>query len=162
MTEEQKRRAMLAFFYQNQPSADLCSTATIPGVCAAEHTRIFDYLKDTGCVTGNAHWFLEGRHQIIGAITSKGIEVHETNGPFITPAMSSQTFNISHSTNVAAGNQNTIDQSVQQSIQALVSQIENAQAPAEQKAQAMGLLRQFVAHPLVASLAGSALGALLA
>lgn len=72
--------------------------------------------------------------------------------------MTNQTVNISGSSYVTVGNNNQI--SIQHSVQELVKVIESSNATPEQKAEAKGLLRQFLEHPLLASIAGAAIGLL--
>jgi hypothetical protein len=162
MTEEQKRRAMLAYFAQNanDPEVSLANDQAIEGVSPEEHERLFEFLKQVGCVSGKVNKFLGGGCLIIGSITSRGIEVHASQLQFEDRQVAMQTFNISHSTNVAAGNNNTIQQTIEQGIQALVTHIEKSGGTPEQKSEAMRRLCEFLGHPLVASVTGAAVGLL--
>ena len=71
-----------------------------------------------------------------------------------------QTFTFNNSNNIAAGNQNTVHQNILHSLEALGQQIDKADAAPTQKAEAKDLLAKLIAHPLVASIAGGAIGLL--
>ncbi|ADZ13605.1 hypothetical protein [Cronobacter phage ENT39118] len=71
-----------------------------------------------------------------------------------------QTFNISGAnSNVQIGNHNQME--FRENVNYLLSAIEKAEGTPEEKAQAKGLLRKFLEHPLVTTIAGSAADALL-
>jgi hypothetical protein len=72
--------------------------------------------------------------------------------------VTNQTINISGSTNVVVGDHNT--QTVTKTVHDLIAVIESANAPPEQKAEAKGLLRKFLEHPLLAAVAGGAVALL--
>ena len=69
-----------------------------------------------------------------------------------------QTINITGSSNVVVGNNN--NQTVTQTVRELLAVIESASASPEQKNEAKSLLRKFLEHPLLAAVAGGAIGLL--
>jgi hypothetical protein len=70
----------------------------------------------------------------------------------------SKTINVTGSSNIMVGDHNQM--SVTQHIAELARVIDNSTGTPEQKAEAKGLLRRLVEHPLVASVAGGAVGLL--
>lgn len=95
-----------------------------------------------------------GLHTIPPSYTLK---VQKTTA--IVPAASSQrntTIHISNSTGVQVGDYNT--QHFQATFNELYQRIEQSSAPAEQKAEAHGRLAALLAHPLVFSVLGGAVG----
>lgn len=75
----------------------------------------------------------------------------------IAPPQPSQLYNI-HSSNVQIGNNNR--QEIQSNISALIDLIDNAQTSQHEKDTAKSLLKKFIEHPLVVSLAGGAISLL--
>lgn len=71
----------------------------------------------------------------------------------------SPTYNFHGANNVQIGDHNT--QHIMAAIETLVGQIENAAASDSQKAEAKGLLRRFLEHPVVGAVAGGAASGLL-
>lgn len=162
MTEEQKRRAFLEYFYQHKDDLDpQTNPIDLEGVDYSEHPRLFKFLEERGLLEGKMG-YLRRLPIVIARVTSLGIEAIEKNISLSpTAAPTSQTFNINNAHNVAAGNNNTVQQTFNQSVQVLIDQIEQSNGSPEEKAEAKSLLRQFLEHPLVAALASAALGAVL-
>ena len=69
--------------------------------------------------------------------------------------MPNQTINIHSAQAVQIGDHNT--QQVTAAIQALVQKIESGEGSKEEKAEALGMLQRFLAHPLVAAAVGAAI-----
>ncbi len=96
----------------------------------------------------------------VGKISAFGIDVIEN---VATPDINvefvqNQTVNISDSTNVVVGNNNS--QVVTQTVRNLISIIESSDSPNEQKTEAKSLLRRFLEHPLLTAVAAGAIGLL--
>jgi hypothetical protein len=96
----------------------------------------------------------------LGKISAFGIDVVEGEAtPDIkVEFVENKTINISGSSNVVVGDHNQM--CVTQHIAELARVIENSDGTPEQKAEAKGLLRRLVEHPLIASVAGGAVGLL--
>lgn len=107
-------------------------------------------------------WRRQGSHGEIrvgmGKINAFGIDVVEGDAQteLKVEFVHNKTINISGSTNVVVGDNNTAMQSVQD----LVKVIESSTGTPEAKEEAKHLLRRFLEHPLVAALAGGAIGLL--
>lgn len=107
-------------------------------------------------------WRRQGSHGKInvgmGKINSFGIDVVEGNiqPPLKIEFMQNKTINITGSTNVVVGDNNTTKQSVQE----LVRAIDMADGTPAQKEEAKSLLRNFLKHPLLSAIAGGAVGLL--
>lgn len=96
----------------------------------------------------------------MGKITAFGIDVIEGEA---TPDLKiefvqNQTVNISNSSNVVVGNDNS--QTITNTVRNLISVIESSTASTEEKAEAKSLLRKFLEHPLLAAIAGGAIALL--
>lgn len=96
----------------------------------------------------------------LGKISAFGIDVVEGEA---TPGIKvelvqNKTISVSGSSNVVVGDHNQL--SVAQYISKLSQIIDKSNGTPEQKAEAKGLLRRLVEHPLVASIAGGAVGLL--
>ena len=96
----------------------------------------------------------------LGKINAFGIDVveREATPDIKVEFVKNQTINITGSTNVVVGNNNA--QTVTETARDLISIIESADATTEQKSEAKGLLRKFLEHPLLAAVAGGAIGLL--
>lgn len=163
MTEEDKLRTLLACFYEhrNDNGYSLRMDTQIKNILATEYRRLFRYLNEAQLVNGKINDFSGGGFFIHGSITSKGVDVIEQNLSINTQDTSVvQTFTFNNSNNIAAGNQNTVHQNILHSLEALGQQIDKADAAPTQKAEAKDLLAKLIAHPLVASIAGGAIGLL--
>ncbi len=99
-----------------------------------------------------------------GKITSYGIDAVEGNATtdikveFVQHTNNS-TVNITGSTHVIAGNSITGDNNTL-TLSGLAKAIESAEATPQEKEEAKTLLREFLEHPLVSAIAGSAVGLL--
>ena len=96
----------------------------------------------------------------MGKITAFGIDVVEGEA---TPDIKiefvqNQTVNISNSSNVVVGNNNT--QTIKNTVRDLVSVIESSSASLADKTEAKSLLRKFLEHPLLAAVASGAIALL--
>lgn len=96
----------------------------------------------------------------LGKISAFGIDVVEGEAtPDIkVEFVQSKTIYVTGSSNIMVGDHNQM--SVTQHIAELARVIDNSTGTPEQKAEAKGLLRRLVEHPLVASVAGGAVGLL--
>lgn len=94
----------------------------------------------------------------LGKITAFGIDVVEGEAtPDIkVEFVQNKTVNVTGSSNVVVGSHNTLN--VNQHVAELARFIDNSVGTTEQKNEAKGLLRRFVEHPLVTSVAGGAIG----
>jgi hypothetical protein len=107
-------------------------------------------------------WRKQGSHGNInagiGKINAFGIDVVEGGAKteLKVEFVHNKTINISGSTNVVVGDNNTVTQSVRD----LLTAIESSSGTQEQKVEAKGLLRQLLEHPLVAAVAGGAVALL--
>ena len=96
----------------------------------------------------------------MGKINAFGIDVveREATPDIKVEFVQNQTINITGSSNVVVGDNNA--QAVTQTFRDLVSIIETANAPPDQKAEVKGLLRKLLEHPLLVAVAGGAIGLL--
>ena len=96
----------------------------------------------------------------LGKISAFGIDVVEGEAtPDIkVEFVQNKTINVSSSSNIVVGDHNQM--SVTQHIAELARVIDNSGGTPQQKAEAKGLLQRLVEHPLVASVAGGAVGLL--
>lgn len=123
-----------------------------------EIARVCKQLKDYDLIKATITDPIHDKPQVLHAeITARGVDVVESG---ISPdlridLMSNQTVNISGSSHVIVGNNNQI--TIQHSVQELNRVIESSNATPEQKAEAKGLLKKFLEHPLLASIAGAAI-----
>jgi len=92
----------------------------------------------------------------MGQITANGVDVKEGE---TTPPISinfDHSIKVSGSSNVQIGNGNV--QEIQVHLQTLISKIDESSGSEEEKKDAKSLLRRFVEHPLVSSVAGGLAG----
>lgn len=99
-------------------------------------------------------------HAGMGKITAFGIDVVEGEAvaDIKVEFVQNKTINISGSNNVVVGDNNS--QSISNHVSGLLSIIDSANATSDQKDEAKGALRKFLEHPLVAAVAGGAIGLL--
>ena len=114
--------------------------------------RICDQLAEYGLLKwiparGSMGETIGGRGQIIAL----GVDVIEGNAPSPV-AITIQHVSVQNSTGVQIGNGNVQDLSVH--IGKIVSAIDHSTASEGQKAEAKSLLKKFLEHPLLASIAG--------
>lgn len=107
--------------------------------------------------------FLDGismdRGILWARITAHGVDVIEGDSQAdlkIELVQHHNTYNISNSTNVAIGNNNQL--TVKHSVEELLKVIESAGGTEQEKSEAKGLLRKTLEHPLLAAVAGAAIG----
>lgn len=122
---------------------------------AQERIRIARQLDEHGLIT------LKILNRHLGGmakITAKGIDVLEgvAKSPISISIGSNQTYNISNSSNVQVGNNNS--QTINNGLQALIKSIEESAGTQEQKEQAKSLLKKVLEHPLVSAVVGGAVG----
>jgi len=94
----------------------------------------------------------------MGKINAFGIDIVEgdAQSDLKIEFVQNKTINISGSNNVVVGDNNVATQSVRD----LLTAIDSSSGTPEQKSEAKGLLRRFLEHPLVAAVAGGAVGLL--
>ena len=103
-----------------------------------------------------------GGHDVtgMGKITALGVDVVEgkTAADVKVEFVQHNTINITGSSNVVVGDNN--NQLVKHHVGDLLQLIESASASPAEKNEAKSLLRRFLEHPLIAALAGGAIGLL--
>lgn len=162
MKDTQLRGILLQIFYERRREQWFLPQVEDVGFSVSEQDilQVCDQLAQHGML----EWKALKSHGIVntglGKINAFGIDVIERAAtPDIkVEFVQNQTINISGSSNVVVGNNNS--QAVTQTVRDLVSIIESSDAPAEQKNEAKGLLRKLLEHPLLAALAGGAIGLL--
>jgi hypothetical protein len=125
--------------------------------------RISQQLEQQGLIQGAIKALMggDGGGVVFAKITAFGADVieGEVEAPFAIRIMN--TYNISHSNNVAIGDHNQQQQAVVNCITELVRVIDGSDATPQAKAEAKGLLRKFLEHPLVSAVAGALASAAL-
>jgi len=162
MKDTQLRGLILQVFYERRRDHWFLPKAAEVKASVTEQDilQICDQLAQHGML----EWRVVKSHGVIstgmGKINAFGIDVVEREAiPDIkVEFVQNQTINISGSSNVVVGDNNT--QAVTQTVRDLVAVIESSAASAEQKSEAKGLLRKFLEHPLLAAVAGGAIGLL--
>jgi len=127
-----------------------------------EALHICDQLRQHGLI----HWvpvYSEGIPvKGSGRISAAGVDVIESGGKTAPVAFTfppvTQHITFNHPSNVQIGNHNV--QNIQQVFSELIEKINLSGATEEKKAEAKGLLRSFLEHPLVGSIAGELVGSL--
>jgi hypothetical protein len=128
------------------------------GLSEQDILQVADQLAEHGLL----EWRKLGSHGTIrngmGKINAFGVDVVEGTAKtqLKVEFVQNKTINITGSTNVVVGDNNAVTQSVRD----LLSAIDSSSGTPEQKAEARGLLRRFLEHPLVAAVAGGAVGLL--
>jgi hypothetical protein len=124
--------------------------------------RVVEQLEQHGLVDVR---FLDGismdRGILWARITAHGVDVVEGDSQAdlkIELVQHHNTYNISNSTNVAIGDNNQL--TVKHSVEELLKVIESAGGTEQEKSEAKGLLRKALEHPLLAAVAGAAIGLL--
>jgi hypothetical protein len=158
MNDNQLRGLVLRYFYDHRRSnhdflprpSDIGSP---PNVTSQDIVRICNQLADHGLIEWEEYYAFEGNSGS-GCINAHGVDVIEgsVKPPISINLDASQNIKISGSSNVSIAGSNTQANNI--TLQDLISQIELASASNEQKEEARGLLRRFLAHPLVSSVAG--------
>ena len=124
---------------------------------AQETVRIAEQLSQYGLIEFkmlNRH--LGGQARILAF----GVDVIEgtTHAPISISIDGSQTINISNSSNIQVGDHNS--QTINSGVQALIKTINESNASPSEKEEAKSLLKKLLEHPLVAAIAGGAIGLL--
>jgi hypothetical protein len=159
MNDKELRSELLQLLYEKR--SDPWTTIGMNAIQNREQSeviRIAQQLAEYGLIEFkmlNRHMGGQAR------ISARGVDVIEgsTAPPIAMTIDQRQTIHISAPSNVQIGDNNI--QQVQSSVVSLVSAIEKSSGTPEQKAEAKGLLRQFLAHPLVTAIAGAAVDNLL-
>jgi hypothetical protein len=158
MNDNQIRGLVLRYYYDHRRSNhdSLPSPSDIgnpPNVTSQDIVRICNQLADHGLIDWQKNETFEDSSGL-GYINAHGVDVIEgsVKPPISINLDTSQNINISSSSNVSISGSNTQANNI--TLQDLISKIENVNAPNEQKEEARSLLRQFLTHPLVSSVAG--------
>jgi hypothetical protein len=162
MKDTQLRGIILQRYYDCRRQSWYLPTPSDLGVQVDEQEilRICDQLSQHGLLEWKS---LKASGEIVagmGKITAQGVSVveGEVSTGIRVELVQNHTVNISGSSNVVVGNNNS--QTINSSVIDLVNLINSMNATGEQKAEAKGLLRKFLEHPLLASIAGGAVGLL--
>ena len=162
MKDTKLRGLLLDVFYKRRREHWFIPTAEELGVKVTEEDilQVCDQLAQHGMLEWKSLKSHGNINAGMGKISAFGIDVVEREAlPDIKiEFVHNQTVNITGSTNVVVGDNNI--QTVTQTVRDLVAIIESSSAPPEQKTGAKSLLRTFLEHPLLASLAGGAIGLL--
>ena len=128
-----------------------------PPIEKSEIVAISDQLGQFGLIEWKGMKYLGSPADGFGKITAFGIDVVEGEAtPDIkVEFVQNKTVNISGSSNVIVGDRNTL--SITNHIEALSQAINDSNSTELEKAEAKGLLRKFLEHPLVSTVAGGAL-----
>jgi hypothetical protein len=164
MTDIQLRGLILQKLYQNRGNYqyELSEDDFSPPISDDEILRICAQLAQHGMVDAKIVDLLGGdRLMPYCRLSARGVDVVESgSSPDLkVEFMSTPTVNISGSSNFMIGNHNT--QHIQQNFHELIQAIDKSDATPEQKAEAKGLLRKTLEHPLFNSLVGAGASALL-
>jgi hypothetical protein len=158
MTDTEIRSILLRLFYEKRQWRWLNLYQSLPaGIGIEEAARICEQLAEHGLI----EWKALNRHLAgMGHITAHGVDVMEGNvAPPISVSIDhSKNISVSGSTNVQIGDGNVQDFS--NHLQAIVRAIEAAPGTPEQKQEAKSMLCKFLAHPLIAAIAGGLAGTL--
>ncbi len=162
MTDIQLRGVVLGKLYEQRSDHNyqLEPGDFVPAIAKKELIRICEQLHQHGLVDAKIIPMLSGeRIMPLCRISARGVDVVETGASpdLRIDLMSSQTINITGSHNIV-GNHN--QQTVQNSVQELAKVIDSSSATPEEKAEAKGLLKKFLEHPLLSTVVGSAIGLL--
>ena len=161
MKDTQLRGLVLQVFYERRRESWFLPKQSDIGASISEQDilQICDQLAQHGMLEWKV---LKGHGTIrhgMGKINAFGIDVVEREAtPDIKVEFVQQTVNITGSTNVVVGNNNS--QTIANSIRDLVAVVESSDASPEQKLEAKSLLGKFLEHPLVVAAAGGAVGLL--
>lgn len=162
MKDTQLRGLLLEVFYRRRREDLFVPTAEEIGVEVGEQDilQVCDQLAQYRMIEWKSLRMSGNIHEGMGKISAFGINVIEGSAdPDINVEfVQNQTVNITGSTNVVVGNNNS--QVVTQTVRDLISIIESSDAPHEQKTEAKSLLRRFLEHPLLAAVAGGAISLL--
>lgn len=161
MTDTQLRGLVLQVFYARRREPWFLPTQNDIGATVSDQDilQVCDQLAQHGMLEWRV---LKGHGTIragMGKINAFGIDVVEGEAlPDIKVEFVQHTVNITGSTNVVVGNNNS--QTVEHNIRELLAVVDSANASPEEKSAAKKLLHKFLEHPLVAAVAGGAIGLL--
>ena len=162
MKDTQLRGLLLEVFYRRRRDDWFVPTAEEIGVEVGEQDilQVCDQLAQHRMIEWKSLATFGNVHAGMGKISVFGIDVveREATPDIKVEFVQNQTINITDSTNVVVGNNNS--QVVTQTVRDLISIIESSDASSEQKVEAKSLLRRFLEHPLLAAVAGGAIGLL--
>ncbi len=119
-----------------------------------ELQNICQQLDEKGLIGQWKPMVTKGKFVGNGQITAEGVDVVEGNAkpPISITFDQRSTVSVTSSQNVQIGSHNIQDVQVQ--LEALVQAIDASSASARDKAEAKSLLKQFLAHPVVAAIIG--------
>ena len=162
MTDIQLRGVVLGKLYEQRSDHNYKPEPGdfIPTLMQTELIRICEQLHQHGLVDAEIIPMLSGEKIMpLCRISARGVDVVETGASpdLRIDFMPSQTIHITGSNNIV-GNHN--QQTVQNSVQELAKVIDSSSATPEEKAEAKGLLKKFLEHPLLSAVAGGAMGLL--
>lgn len=162
MKDTELRGLLLEVFYRRRREGWLFPTPEELGVQMTEEDvlHVCSQLGEHGLIDWTSTGTFCSPDAGMGRISAFGVDVVEGEAkPDIkVEFVNHQTVNISGSSHVVVGDNNS--QTVVNTVQDLVALIEAARGSPEQKAEAKSLLRKFLEHPLLASIAGGAIGLL--
>ncbi len=124
------------------------------GIPEEDIYAICSQLSEHGLITWNPVHMRVGVVGGMGKITASGIDVIEEGvKPPITIVLNhAPTISVNSSSNVQIGDSNS--QTINTAVEQLFSVVDQSNGSQEQKEQAKSLLRAFLEHPLVCSIAG--------
>lgn len=162
MKDTQLRGILLQIFYERRREQWFLPKVEDLRVSVTERDilQVCDQLAQHGML----EWKVLKSHGVVntgmGKINAFGIDVVEREAiPDIkVEFVQNRTINITGSTNVVVGDNNS--QAVTQNVRDLLLILDSSNASEEQKNEARSLLRKFLEHPLVVAVAGGAVGLL--
>lgn len=162
MKDTQLRGIILAKYYERRrgqmfmPKPDDFD----PPIPIVDILGISDQLGQHGLIEWKALKYISGIADGQGKISAFGIDVVEGEAtPDIkVEFVQNKSVNITGSSNVVVGDHNQL--TVTQHIAELARVIDNSSGTPEQKAEAKSIIRRLAEHPLVAAIAGGAVGLL--
>ena len=160
MKDSEIRGLILRYYYERRREGWSLPKPSDLGASLTEEDIL--YVADQLAQHGLLEWRKLGSHGELraglGKINAFGIDVVEggAQSELKVEFVQHKTINITGSQNVVVGDNNHVSQSVRD----LLRLVEDAPGTPEQKAEAKSLLRKFLEHPLVTSVAGGAIGLL--
>lgn len=152
MKDTELRGLILRAFYDRRKAQSIESPTTgwIDGKASSDELyRICKQLGDHGLIKWNP--FISGGG--VGTITAYGVDVVEgERSPDIAVQLVHYTTNVSNSSNVIVGNNNS--QTVVNAFEDISRAIESSSGDAASKAQSKSLLAQLVSSPVIAQIIG--------
>lgn len=162
MKDTQLRGIILAKYYERRRGQlfTLKPEDFDPPIPIVDILEISDQLGQHGLIEWKVFKPISGIADGRGKISAFGIDVVEGEAtPDIkVEFVQTKTVNVTGSSNVVVGDHNQL--TVTQHIAELARVIDNSSGTSEQKAEAKSIIRRLAEHPLVAAIAGSAVGLL--